>query len=285
MARIAGVGVGDRNPVRIMGILNASPESFYKKSVRTGRARIRDHVREMEAGGADFIDVGGMSTAPYLKTIVPERTEAKRILDAVSIIQDSTNIPISVDTCRAEPARLAMEHGVEIINDISGLKYDDMMRDIVSEYAPSLILCAFAQKTVTGDPTSTKRLLGESLRIARRCGIPSQRMAVDPSIGFFRREGRGPFFTRIRSDWTRRDLGIIRNLKSIKGRYPALVSVSNKSFLGEILQKRPPDRLIGSVAAEAAAVIYGADIVRTHDVDATRDAITVASRLRSHKGL
>ena len=88
----------------------------------------------MENDGADFIDVGGMSTAPYLSTIVSEKTESKRILDAVKIIQDVSNIPISVDTCRAKPARDALENGVEIINDISGLKYDEKMKDVVSDF-------------------------------------------------------------------------------------------------------------------------------------------------------
>ena len=125
MTRIAKVGIGGKNPVRIMGILNTSPESFYKKSIQTTKTQIKNSVKEMENDGADFIDVGGMSTAPYLSTMVSEKTESKRILEAVKIIQDVSNIPISVDTCRAKPARDALENGVEIINDISGLKYDE----------------------------------------------------------------------------------------------------------------------------------------------------------------
>ena len=280
MTRIANVGVGGKNPVRIMGILNTSPESFYKKSVHTTKTQIKNSIKEMENDGADFIDVGGMSTAPYLSTMVSEKTESKRILDAVKIIQNVSNLPISVDTCRAKPAKDALENGVEIINDISGLKYDEKMKDIVSDFSPSLILCAFSPKTVTGNVVSTKKLLHESLKIAKKSHVSSEKIVLDPSIGFFRKEGNGPFFTKIKSDWVKRDLSIIKNLNSIKGNYPVLISVSNKSFLGEILQKDPSDRLLGSVTAEAISVINGADIIRTHNVNATKDAVTIASNLK-----
>ena len=280
MTRIAKVSVGGKNPVRIMGILNTSPESFYKKSIQTTKTQIKNSIKEMENDGADFIDVGGMSTAPYLSTIISEKTESKRILEAVKIIQNVSNIPISVDTCRAKPAKDALEHGVEIINDISGLKYDEKMKDVVSDFSPSLILCAFSSKMVTGNPMSTKKLLQESLKIAKKSHVSSERIVLDPSIGFFRKKGNGPFFTKIKSDWVNRDLTIIQNLNSIKGNYPILISVSNKSFLGEILQKDPSDRLFGSIAAEAISVVNGADIIRTHNVNATKDAVTIASNLK-----
>lgn len=286
MTRIANVCVGGKNPARIMGILNTSPESFYKKSIRTTKTQIRNSIKEMENDGVDFIDVGGMSTAPYLSTMVSEKTESKRILEAVKIIQNVSNIPISVDTCRSKPAKDALECGVEIINDISGLKYDEKMKDVVSDFSPSLILCAFSPKTVTGNPASTKKLLQESLKLAKKSHVSNEKIILDPSIGFFRKEGNGPFFTKIKSDWIKRDLTIIQNLNSIKGNYPVLISVSNKSFLGEILQKDPSDRLFGSIAAEAISVINGADIIRTHNVSATKDAVTIASKLKKqHKGL
>ena len=281
MTRLAKVSVGGKNPVRIMGILNTSPESFYKRSICTTKTQIKNSVKEMENDGADFIDVGGMSTAPYLSTIVSEKTESKRILDAVKVIQDVSNIPISVDTCRAKPAKDALEHGVEIINDVSGLKYDEKMKDVVSDFSPSLILCAFSSKTVMGNAVSTtKKLLQESLKIAKKSNVLPEKIVLDPSIGFFRKEGNGPFFTKIQSDWVKRDLSIIQNLNSIKGNYPVLISISNKSFLGEILQKDPSDRLFGSIAAEAISVVNDVDIIRTHNVNATKDAITIASNLK-----
>lgn len=288
MAKIANVSVGGKNPIRIMGILNTSPESFYKKSVNTSKTSIKNSVKLMESQGADFIDIGGMSTAPYLSTIISEKTESKRILDAIKIIQNSTNLPISVDTCRASVASDALEHGVEIINDVSGLKYDEKMPDVVSKFSPSLILCAFSSKTVIGNPlTSTKKLLRDSIQIAKKSNISSEKIVLDPAIGFFRKSGKGPFFTKIKSDWLERDLSVLKNLNSIKQTLPILISVSNKSFIGKILRKENPnDRIFGSIAAETISVMNGADIIRTHNVEATKDAITITSKLlNKHKGL
>ncbi len=281
MAKIGNVGVGGKNPARIMGILNTSPESFYKKSVNTSKNLIKNTVKLMQDQGADFVDIGGMSTAPYLSTLVSEKTESKRIQNAIKIIQNFTNLPISVDTCRARVAQDALECGVEIINDISGLKYDKKMPQVISEYCPSLILCAYSPKLADGNPASiTRKLLQDSLKIAKKSHIPSEKIVLDPAIGFFRKTGKGSFFTKIKSDWLERDLSVLKNLEFIKQNYPLLISVSNKSFIGEILGKENPnDRLFGSISAETVSVMNGADIIRTHNVEATKDAITIASKL------
>ena len=279
--KLGNVHVGNSNPVRIMGILNTSPESFYKKSISTSRQRIVNAVHRMEDEGADFIDVGGMSTAPYLSTMVSEKTEASRIIKAVKIIQQTSNLPISVDTCRSVIAREALELGVDIINDVTGLKYDHMMPKIIEKYRPSLVLCAYSKKTITGNQLlKTKYLLRESLEIAKSAKIYRTKIVLDPAIGFFRKKGRNSFFTKINSDWVKRDLLILENLRSIKLNNPILVSVSNKSFIGKILKKQnPSDRLAGSLAAEAVCVLNGADIIRTHNVSETREAVTVAQKL------
>ena len=281
MTRIANVGVGGKNPVRIMGILNTSPESFHKKSISTTKNDIKNSIKQMENDGANFVDIGGMSTAPYLSTIVSEKVETRRILDAIKIVQNYSNLPISVDTCRSSVARTVLEYGVEIINDISGLKFDKKMKDVISEFTPSLILCAYHSKTISGnDVVLTKKLLRESLIIAKKSHIPSEKIVLDPAVGFFRKTGEGQFFTKIKSDWVKRDLSIIKNLKSIKQKHSILISVSNKSFIGNLLGKQnTSDRLFGSIVAEAISVINGADIVRTHNVIATKDAITIASKL------
>jgi dihydropteroate synthase len=281
VTQITNVGVGGKNPVRIMGILNTSPESFYKKSITTKKNDIKNSIKEMELEGADFIDIGGMSTAPYLSTIISEKVETRRILDAIKIVQNISNLPISIDTCRSNVAKNALEYGVDIINDISGLKFDENMKDIISKFNPSLILCAYSSKSVSGnDVLLTKKLLSESLKIAKKSNISSKKIVLDPAIGFFRKTGKGKFFTKIKSDWVKRDLSIIKNLKSLKQNHPILISASNKSFLGKILGKEnPSDRLFGSIAAETISVIYGADIIRTHNVGATKDAITIASKL------
>jgi len=271
-----------------MGILNTSPESFYKKSIKTTKQNISNAIRKMELDGADFIDVGGMSTAPYLSTLVSEKVEFNRISNAIKIIQNASNLPISVDTCRARVAKSALDLGVDIINDISGLKYDPKMIDVISIYNPSLILCAFNSKRVSGNAiTLTKNLLKKSINILKKIGFPSNKIVLDPAIGFFRKSGKGPFFTKISSDWFARDLQIIQNLDSFKQQYPILISVSNKSFIGKLLGKEnPSERLYGSIAAEVVSVLNGADVIRTHNVLETKDAIKVASKLsKRNKGL
>ena len=279
--KLGAVRVGGSNPVRIMGILNTSPESFYRKSISVSKQKIADSARKMEAEGADFIDVGGMSTAPYLATTVSEKTEIARITKAIKIIQQISNLPISVDTCRAGVAKEALELGVDIINDVTGLKYDPMMPKIIEKYCPSLVLCAYSKKIMTGNQLhNVKQLLNESLEIAKSINIPKTKIVLDPAIGFFRKKGMGTFFTKINSDWLKRDLLILKNLKSIKSGRPILVSVSNKSFIGKILKKEnPSDRLFGSLTAEVISVLNGANIIRTHNVGKSKEANAIAQEL------
>jgi len=279
--KLGGISVGDSNPVRFMGILNTSSESFYKKSISTSKQGISDTVCRMDMEGADFIDVGGMSTAPYLATMISEKTETARVIKAIKIIQQVSNLPISVDTCREGVAKEALELGVDIINDVTGLKYDPMMSKTIEKYCPSLILCAYSKKIITGNQLhNTKQLLDESLKIAKSANIPKTKIVLDPAIGFFRKKGTGNFFTRINSDWVKRDLLILKNLKSIKSRMPLLVSVSNKSFIGKILKKdKPTDRLFASLAAEVISVLNGANVIRTHNVKESIEANTIAREL------
>jgi len=279
--KLGTIPVGDSNPVRFMGILNTSRESFYKKSISISKQRISDAVYRMEAEGADFIDVGGMSTAPYLATMISEKTEINRIMKAIKIIQQISNLPISVDTCRAGVAKEALELGVDIINDVTGLKHDPRMPKTIEKYCPSLVLCAYSKKIMTGNQLhNVKQLLNESLEIAKSVHIPKTKIVLDPAIGFFRKKGMGDFFTKINSDWFKRDLLVLKNLKSIKSGRPILVSVSNKSFIGKILKKEnPSDRLFGSLAAEVISVLNGANIIRTHNVGKSKEANAIAQEL------
>ena len=243
----------------------------------------------MESEGASIIDVGAMSTAPYLKTVISEKQELNRISKSISIIQNVTNLPISIDTCRATVAEYALDSGIEIINDVSGLKFDKNMPKILEKFQPSVIVCAYSKKMIYNNHvTETKKLLQESIKIAKTAKIPKDKIVVDPAIGFFRNSGREFPFTKIRSDWVVRDISVLQNLRFIKNKFPALVSVSNKSFIGEILQKdNPADRLYGTMAAELISIMYGADILRTHNVGAAKDILKIAKRMlkNTKKGL
>ena len=289
MAKLGKLTVGIKDKPTIMGIINISPESFYKNSIKTSKSKISQTVKQMEDDGAQIIDIGGMSTAPYLKTTVSEKQESDRITKAVKIIQNISNLPISVDTCRAKVAQDALENGVEIINDVSGLKYDKNMPKTIEKFQPSLILCAYSKKAVsTRHVTETKQLLQESIKIAKNVSISKNKIIVDPAIGFFRNSGIGFPFTKIKSNWADRDIAVLQNLSSIKNGFPLLVSVSNKSFIGKLTGKADPrDRLYGSLAAELFSVINGADILRTHNVSATKDVLSIYKKLvrNNKKGL
>ena len=292
MTKLGDLIVGRKNQVTIMGILNTSPESFYKKSIKSTKFEIEKHVCEMEENGADIIDIGGMSTAPYLKTIVSEKIESERITKTIKIIQNLSNIQISIDTCRASVAKDAIELGTNVINDISGLKYDKDMPKIIEKYEPSLILCSYSKKTVKGNAISeTKKLLDESIKIAQNAHISKQKIVVDPAIGFFRRssdvKNKLPY-TKINSDWVERDIEIIKKLNSLKTNFPILVSISNKSFLGKLLGKEDPaDRNTETAIAEMLSIINGASIIRTHNPRITSDVIKLTKSLtkKFKKGL
>ncbi len=285
MSKLGPVSVGGKNPVRIMGIVNTSPESFYKKSVYTEQGEIAKIVKQMEEDGADLIDVGGMSTAPYLKTLVPEKTETDRVTQAINTILKVSKLPVSVDTCRASVAKAAFELGVDILNDVTGLQHDASMAQILEEYSPSVVVCAFSKRPVSGNHViQTRNLLRQSILTAKKYGISKDKIVVDPAIGFFRKKKQGIFSTKINSDWLERDITVIQNLKSLKLGHSLLISVSRKSFIGQILNQKDPDkRLAGSLAAETIAVLNGADVIRTHNVKATLDAIQIAQKLESFK--
>ena len=285
MHRLARVRVGGSSPIRVMGIINTSPESFYKKSVFTDKKIIEKTAKLMEEDGADFIDVGGMSTAPYIKTLISEDKEIKRITNAINAIQKVSKLPVSIDTCRAKVAEVALQLGAEIVNDVSGLKYDKNMVDVLEKHCPSVVLCAFSNEAIKGNQViQIRKLISQSVALALKSGIPTNQIIVDPAIGFFRKKAQGVLFTKINSDWLQRDMLILKNLKHIKQEHPILVSISRKSFIGELLGETDPDkRLYGSLAAETFAALNGADIIRTHNVKATNDIVKIVTNLKSLK--
>jgi len=275
---LGGVRLGGPGPPRLVGILNASPESFLASSVRATPGAVAAAAARMEAEGADIIDIGAMSTAPYAATAVPERVEAARLRMAVRAAARSTGLPISADTSRAPAAEAALEEGAAIINDVTGLNGDARMAGVLSRRSPSLVLCAHSPSPVgAGDPVSqAARLLSRSVRRAASLGVPPSRVAADPAIGFFRRSGRGRLFTRSAMDWAARDLLVLSGLRALRAALPCevLVSASNKSFLGRLMGgAAPEERLPASLAAEVVAAANGAAAIRTHNVAQTRAAL------------
>ena len=281
-SRLAGVELGDGFRARVMGVINVSPESFYKGSVRIGPEEVSKTALEMEEEGADFIDIGASSTAPYLEGGVSIEEEKDRIRWAIKAVADSVSIPISVDTIRSEVADLALRLGAEIVNDVSGLKADERMGRVVRERGAGLILSAHERFAGVGDPVSrVLNALRESLKLAESSGIELESVVVDPAIGFFRNEGRGVFSVQRDMPWYLWDLKVLKGLRRLRELGRAVcVSTSRKSFIGAVLGlKRPEDRLFPSLATEIYAVMNGASLIRTHDVAPTVQAIRMVEAI------
>jgi len=272
-AKIAQLSAGDGFPVRLVGVINVSPESFYGGSVATDVHRIVDLAHRLVAEGADLLDIGAMSTAPYRQTAIGEDEEIRRMTAALSALRGEVKVPLSADTQRASVAAAALAAGASVINDVSGLGHDPRMAEVAAR-AEGVILMARSEEPTQSPPMQMLlHLFREILGRARQAGIPEERIVLDPGIGFHRRAAL---------PWDEVDSLVIGELAQLRafGR-PLLVGISRKSFIGKITGKQDPaDRLWGSLAATSVAVYNGAALVRTHDVAATRDAVRVAERLR-----
>jgi dihydropteroate synthase len=287
LIKIGNVLVGRNSPVRVMGIINVSPESFYKGSIKTTTKSIAQYAATMEQAGAQLIDIGAMSTAPYLENNISVQEEIKRMKRAVKIVRNNCNVPISADTPRSAVAKEAVDLGVDCLNDVTGLKYDSNMAGIVAESNLPVIIGAYGRigrihpqsKLIsTGKMSSTIRLLNESLAIAKKIGIKKGKIIIDPSVGFFRAKGKNPFFTIIRDmPWYIRDIEIISRLRELATDFtnPICISVSRKSFIGKLLDLKTEKRLIPSLVFEIISALNGAKIIRTHNVKETVHALTI----------
>jgi len=287
-ARLGQVKVGDGFPVRIMAAINLSPESFYKGSVADTANEVETRVRTAVNEGAELIDIGGASTAPYLKGGVPENVEKSRVLvglrAAVEVV-GGRNTAISVDTVRASVADAALRGGASIVNDISGLKGDPGMSKVVKERGASLLAMAHSVGSYRVRPIPlVSRALRQTLKIAEKAGIDERLIVLDPGIGFFRNDaGTVTSSRQTLMPWYEWDCEVIANLEKLRplGR-PIGVGLSRKSFLGKILgQESPEERLAGSLAVTAIAVSNGAQLVRTHDVRETLQAVRAAEAVRA----
>ncbi len=269
---IAGIRLGDMYPVRIMGIINLSPESFYSGSVFLKTNEIVEKAEEMVTQGCDILDIGGRSTAPGVDPI-SIKTEKERVISALKVLLDEFDIPISVDTQYAEVARETLEMGCHLINDVSGLRTDPKLVEIINEFDCPLIL--MATEKFPGDRLTMDEImvaLKKSIAYSTSYGIDPGQIIVDPGIGRW-----------VSAKTYEYNLKIINQLQQLRElNKPILVGISRKSFIGDILKKpKPMDRLMGSLAATAIAVYNGAHIVRTHDVGGTFEVIRISEALRN----
>jgi dihydropteroate synthase len=262
----------------VMGILNVTPDSFSDGGRYFSIDKATDHALQMIADGADIIDIGGESTRPGTEGPVSAEEEINRVVPVIEGLVKSTDTPISVDTTKSEVARAAITAGASIINDVSALRFDFYIADVAAQSGAGLVLMHSR-----GTPATMHRLppvadimeevtksLSASVKMAERRGVSRDSIAIDPGIGF----GKSP----------EQNIELLAKLKRLGTSFsglPLLVGTSRKSFIGRILSDEdgtpaPPDqRLSGSLATIAAAVLGGAHIVRVHDVKETVDCVKV----------
>ena len=260
---------GDLYPVRLMGVINLSQDSFYKGSVASSSEAL-SLARTMQEEGADLIDLGAVSTAPG-SSPVSDAEEKERLFPAIKQILENLAIDVSVDTQRSSIAREALSLGAVCINDVSGL-HDPAMAETVADHDGSLIIMASLHRP--GDLLTLNEiipLLGSRVRAAVEAGVSMEKISVDPGVGKW-----------IPEKTPAHDLAILEGFGRLRclGR-PVVAALSRKSFIGARLNRPDPrDRLAGTLAATAIAVFLGAHIIRTHDISASLDTVRMAEAVR-----
>jgi dihydropteroate synthase len=257
----------------IMGVLNTTPDSFSDGGKYLDLEQAVVQGLKLAEDGADFIDVGGESTRPGSEPVLVEE-EIRRVVPVIKSLSKKVNIPISIDTYKADTADAALQAGAVIVNDVSAMTFDAKMASVVVKYRASIILMHMrgAPKTMQENPTyknvttEVKQFLSERLFAAKEAGI--EQMIVDPGIGF------GKKFEH--------NIQLLRELKSFTSfGYPLLVGPSRKAFLGAILHLPANERIEGTAAVVTSAILNGANIIRVHDVKEMKRVAMVADVLKS----
>jgi dihydropteroate synthase len=272
--------VGERTLV--MGVLNVTPDSFSDGGEFLDPQQAIRHAEQMCAEGADLIDVGAESTRPGAAAVAATE-EIERVAPVIDQLAKRLNVPISIDTTKSAVAAAALSAGATIVNDVSGLRFDPQVADTVAATGAGLVLMHSR-----GMPDSLHRLppvndifaelkesLGQSVVWAEERGVRREAIVIDPGIGFDKTQEQ--------------NLALISQLDKIKELFPdlpLLIGTSRKSFIGRILGGAPPsERLYGTMATLAAAVLSGADIVRVHDVKAALETVRVVDELKRHQAV
>ena len=258
----------------VMGIINVTPDSFSDggRFFRPDAAAALG--RDMVASGADIIDVGGESTRPG-SDFVPAGEEKKRVLPVIEELAAETGVPVSIDTRKAEVAAAALDAGAQMINDVSALRSDPDMAFLAAERAVPVCLMHMqgTPKTMQENPVygdvvgDVKAWLEERVACAAEAGVRRDRIIVDPGFGF--------------GKTAQHNLELLRRLHELHGVGCAvLVGTSRKSTLGVVLDAGPDQRLYGTLAAVACAVMSGCHIVRVHDVGPAHDVVVMCEAIR-----
>jgi dihydropteroate synthase len=270
-ARNKVLELGDRTLV--MGILNATPDSFSDKGRYFERTTAIDRAWEIAMEGADILDIGGESTRPGSAGISVQE-ELDRVLPILDALGDRYPLPISIDTSKSEVAGAALERGASIINDITSFQKDPRIGIVAAKYEAAVVLMHMRgepnnMQSIPPSPDILKEIdiwAQDAVARAKKSGVSSNKIVLDPGIGF------GKTSTQ--------NVEIIRNLDRLAAAgFPILVGTSRKSFIGSILKKPAGELILGTGATVAASIIFGAHIVRVHDVAAIREVADVTDAI------
>src|SRR5215472_6043115 len=266
-AEIGGARFQWGSRVYVMGIVNATPDSFSGDGVLDADAAVRQALRMVDEG-ADMIDVGGESTRPGHEPVSVEE-ELGRVLPVLRRLCPVATVPVSIDTWKPEVAEVAVAEGASIVNDVWGLQRSPGLAALAARRGTGLVLMHNQRGTAYESDLmdEVRASLRRSLEVALAAGVPRERVLLDPGVGFGKTALQGVEVLRRFAELA--ELG-----------QPLLVGVSRKSFLERVFGLRLEDRLPGTIASVTAAVLRGADVVRVHDVAEVVRAVRVAEALR-----
>ena len=264
----------------VMGIVNVTPDSFSDGGRHLSPGAALAHAARLIAEGADILDVGGESTRPNGAESVPADEELRRVLPVIrTLAAERPGVVLSVDTVKASVAEAAITAGAHIVNDVSGLRLDAEMAPLIAATGAGVVVMhsrggvadmATFEHATYGESFLDEMLdeLGARVQDAERQGIAREAIAVDPGIGFSKRQ-----------EHSLRALACLERL--VAWGYPVVVGASRKRFIGQLTgESNPAHRQFGSVGAAVAAFDRGAQVLRVHDVAATRHALDVAAAIR-----
>lgn len=237
----------------VMGILNATPDSFSDGGKFNQVEAAVTHARELYEAGADIIDIGGESTRPNAVP-VDEAEELKRVLPVIKAVAGAVPLPISIDTYKAEVAKQAIESGATIINDVWGAKWDQRMAHVAADYQVPIILMHNRREAVYSHLIEDMKAdLQESIELCLEAGVKSEQIILDPGIGFAKSHEQ--------------NLDVMRNLDVfVELGYPVLLGTSRKSLIAKALELPVDERVEGTGATVCYGVMKGCQIMRVHDV-------------------
>ncbi|MBH0239638.1 dihydropteroate synthase [Methylobrevis albus] len=253
----------------VMGILNVTPDSFSDGGRFAAVESALSHAANLIAEGADILDIGGESTRPGA-TPVPVDEEIRRVEPVILALAKQTDVPISIDTYKAQTADVALKAGAKIVNDVWGLQRDPDMAKVVADHGVPVIVM-HNRTTIDADIDiieDMKAFFGRSIELALKAGVPERHIILDPGVGF------GKTFPQ--------HLAAIGRLPEIRMMgFPILMGTSRKSLLGILADHKlePKDRIHGTIASNVAAIMLGADIIRVHDVRAHIEAARVVEAI------